>query len=124
VQIEAPNEFIMYTLPPWRGLTTTYAALNANCRSVRLNLKQESDRDLAWRLVETADVMLENFRAGAIDRMGFGFAAVAERNPSIVFCSSSGFGREGTIRTSRPFRGSPPSMAAVKEPASACAITA
>jgi glutaryl-CoA transferase len=97
VKIEAPNEFIMYTLPPWRGLTTTYAALNANCRSVSLNLKQESDRALAWRLVETADVMLENFRSGAIDRMGFGFAAVAARNPSIVFCSSSGFGREGKM---------------------------
>ena len=41
VKIEAPNEFIMYTLPPWRGLTTTYAALNANCRSVTLNLKDQ-----------------------------------------------------------------------------------
>ena len=39
VKIEAPNEFIMYTLPPWRGLTTTYAALNANVHSVKLNLK-------------------------------------------------------------------------------------
>ena len=97
VKIEAPNEFIMYTLPPWRGLTTTYAALNANCRSVRLNLKEEADRTHAWGLVESADVMLENFRAGAIDRMGFGFAAVAARNPSIVFCSSSGFGREGEM---------------------------
>jgi crotonobetainyl-CoA:carnitine CoA-transferase CaiB-like acyl-CoA transferase len=97
VKIEAPNEFIMYTLPPWRGLTTTYAALNANCRSVKLDLKDAADRELAWRLVETADVMLENFRSGAIDRMGFGFAAVAERNPRIVFCSSSGFGREGEM---------------------------
>ena len=97
VKVEAPNEFIMYTLPPWRGLTTTYAALNANCRSVTLNLKDEADRALAWQLVETADVMLENFRSGAIDRMGFGFAAVAARNPRIVFCSSSGFGREGEM---------------------------
>ena len=97
VKIEAPNEFIMYTLPPWRGLTSTYAALNANCRSVRLNLKDEADRAHAWGLVETADVMLENFRSGAIDRMGFGFAAVAARNPKIVFCSSSGFGREGEM---------------------------
>ena len=40
VKIEAPNEFIMYTLPPWRGLTTTYAALNANSHSVKLNLKE------------------------------------------------------------------------------------
>jgi crotonobetainyl-CoA:carnitine CoA-transferase CaiB-like acyl-CoA transferase len=97
VKVEAPNEFIMYTLPPWRGLTTTYAALNANCRSVTLNLKDEADRAHAWRLVETADVILENFRSGAIDRMGFGFAAVAVRNPRIVFCSSSGFGREGAM---------------------------
>lgn len=97
VKVEAPNEFIMYTLPPWRGLTTTYAALNANCRSVTLNLKEEADRAHAWQLVETADVMLENFRSGAIDRMGFGFATVAARNPRIVFCSSSGFGREGEM---------------------------
>ena len=97
VKIEAPNEFIMYTLPPWRGLTTTYAALNANCRSVKLNLKDEGDRQLAWQLLESADVMVENFRSGAIDRMGFGFDAVSRRNPRIVFCSSSGFGREGAM---------------------------
>jgi crotonobetainyl-CoA:carnitine CoA-transferase CaiB-like acyl-CoA transferase len=97
VKIEAPNEFIMYTLPPWRGLTTTYAALNANCRSVKLNLKEEADRQLAWQLVESADVMIENFRSGAIDRMGFGFDAVSGRNSRIVFCSSSGFGREGPM---------------------------
>ena len=58
VKIEAPNEFIMYTLPPWRGSTTTYACLNANSRSVKLNLKDETDRKLAWRLAETADVMI------------------------------------------------------------------
>jgi crotonobetainyl-CoA:carnitine CoA-transferase CaiB-like acyl-CoA transferase len=97
VKIEAPNEFIMYTLPPWRGLTTTYAALNANCRSVKLNLKDEGDRQLAWQLVESADVVIENFRSGAIDRMGFGFDVVSRRNPRIVFCSSSGFGREGEM---------------------------
>ena len=95
VKIEAPNEFIMYTLPPWRGLTTTYAALNANVRSVKLNLKRDADRDLAWTLAETADVLVENFRSGAIDRMGFGFDAVAARNPKIIFCSSSGYGRTG-----------------------------
>jgi hypothetical protein len=77
VKIEAPNEFIMYTLPPWRGLTTTYAALNANSRSVKLNLKDEGDRQLARQLVDSADVMIENFRSGAIDRMGFGFDVVA-----------------------------------------------
>jgi crotonobetainyl-CoA:carnitine CoA-transferase CaiB-like acyl-CoA transferase len=97
IKIEAPNEFIMYTMPPWRGLTTTYAALNANCRSVKLDLKNEGDRLLAWRIAETADVLIENFRSGAIDRMGFGFDVVSKQNPRIVFCSSSGFGREGDM---------------------------
>ena len=97
VKIEAPNEFIMYTLPPWRGLTTTYAALNANVHSVKLNLKDDSERKLAWTLAETADVMVENFRSGAIDRMGFGFDTVALRNPDIIFCSSSGYGRSGQM---------------------------
>ncbi|MGE0853150.1 MAG: CaiB/BaiF CoA transferase family protein [Hyphomicrobiaceae bacterium] len=97
VKIEAPNEFMTYTMPPWHGLTTTYAALNANCRSVKLNLKDDGDRDLAWHLAETADVLIENFRAGAIDRMGFGFDALSKRNPRIIFCSSSGYGREGSM---------------------------
>src|ERR1700730_9269882 len=63
VQVEAPNEFIMYTLRPWRRLTTNSAAPHANCRSVTLNLKDEADRAHAWRVVETADVILENFRS-------------------------------------------------------------
>ena len=97
VKIEAPNEFVMYTLPRWRGLTSTYVAVNANCRSVRLDLKNDDDRRLAWHLAETADVLIENFRSGAIDRMGYGFDAVSKRNPRIVFCSSSGFGRDGVM---------------------------
>ncbi len=97
VKIEAPNEFVMYTLPPWRGLTSTYVSVNANCRSVKLDLKNDDDRKLAWHLAETADVLIENFRSGAIDRMGFGFDQVSKRNPRIVFCSSSGFGRDGVM---------------------------
>jgi crotonobetainyl-CoA:carnitine CoA-transferase CaiB-like acyl-CoA transferase len=97
VKIEAPNEFIMHTLPPWRGMTTTYVGVNVNCRSVKLDLKNDNDRALAWHLTESADVLIENFRSGAIDRMGFGFDVVSKRNPRIVFCSSSGFGREGEM---------------------------
>lgn len=97
VKIEAPNEFIYYTQPYWRGITSTYAALNANCRSVKLNLKEPADQELAWGLVESADVVIENFRSGAIDRMGFGFDAASRRNPRLIFCSSSGFGREGAM---------------------------
>jgi crotonobetainyl-CoA:carnitine CoA-transferase CaiB-like acyl-CoA transferase len=97
VKVEAPNEFILSVKPPWHGLTTTYASLNVAKRSVRLNLKEEQDMRRAWRLLEDADVVIENFRSGAIDRLGLGFDAVAERNPRVVFCSASGFGSRGEM---------------------------
>ena len=97
IKVEAPNEFILQVLPPWRGLTTTYACLNVAKRSARLNLKEAEDRERAWRLLEAADVLIENFRSGAMGRLGFGFDAVAARNPRIVYCSSSGFGSRGAM---------------------------
>jgi crotonobetainyl-CoA:carnitine CoA-transferase CaiB-like acyl-CoA transferase len=97
VKVEAPNEFILEVLPRWRTATTTYRALNLCKRSVKLNLKDQTDLDTAWTLVDGADVMLENFRSGAIGRMGFGFDDVRARNPRIVYCSANGFGSEGDM---------------------------
>jgi crotonobetainyl-CoA:carnitine CoA-transferase CaiB-like acyl-CoA transferase len=97
IKVEAPNEFILQVLPPWRGLTTTYACLNLGKRSARLNLKEAEDRERAWRLLEAADVLIENFRSGAMARLGFGFEEVAGRNPRIVYCSSTGFGSRGAM---------------------------
>lgn len=97
VKIEAPNEFILEVLPSWRTATTTYRALNLGKRSVSLNLKDERDLLTAWKLIEGADVMLENFRSGAMERLGFGFEAVSARNPAIVYCSASGFGSRGDM---------------------------
>lgn len=97
VKIEAPNEFILQVLPKWRTATTTYRALNVGKRSVALNLKDEAGLATAWRLVEGADVMLENFRSGAMERLGFGFDAVKARNPRIVYCTANGFGSLGAM---------------------------
>jgi crotonobetainyl-CoA:carnitine CoA-transferase CaiB-like acyl-CoA transferase len=79
--------------PPWSDEGATYhLGLNRNKRSVTLDLKDPADLDLARRLCERADVVVESFRPGTIDRLGLGYDAVSEANPGVVFCSISAFG--------------------------------
>jgi crotonobetainyl-CoA:carnitine CoA-transferase CaiB-like acyl-CoA transferase len=79
--------------PPWteRG-ATYYLGLNRGKRSIALDLREEGDRELAWRLATRADVVLESFRAGTMERYGLGYEAVAEANPGVVYCSVTAFG--------------------------------
>src|SRR5688572_963327 len=71
--------------PPWtdRG-ATYYLGLNRNKRSLVLDLGEAGDRELAWRLATRADVVLESFRPGTMERFGLGYDAVAEANPGVV----------------------------------------
>jgi crotonobetainyl-CoA:carnitine CoA-transferase CaiB-like acyl-CoA transferase len=64
---------------------------NRNKRSVCLDLKSADGRESALRLIEDADVFIENFRAGAMDRIGFGYDDVRQRNPRLIYCSAKGF---------------------------------
>ena len=70
-------------------------AFNRGKKSLALDLKAEAGREIAFRLAEEADVVLQNYRPGVIDRLGLGYAAVAERNPSVVYLSITGFGASG-----------------------------
>ena len=97
VKVEAPNEFILDVRPTVEGLSTTYVALNQGKRSVRLDLKDESERKLALQLVSGADIVIENFRPGALSRVGFGFEELSELNPRVVYCSITGFGPIGPL---------------------------
>jgi crotonobetainyl-CoA:carnitine CoA-transferase CaiB-like acyl-CoA transferase len=79
--------------PPWHDDGATYyLGLNRNKRSVALDLKDPGDRELARRLALRADVVVESFRPGTIDRLGLGHADVAAANPGVVYCSISAFG--------------------------------
>src|SRR4051794_39277981 len=80
--------------PPWHATegATYYLGLNRNKRSVTLDLKDPGDLDLARRLARRADVVVESFRPGTIDRLGLGYDDVARDNPSVVYCSISAFG--------------------------------
>jgi crotonobetainyl-CoA:carnitine CoA-transferase CaiB-like acyl-CoA transferase len=70
---------------------------NLGKRAIALDLKQADGRAILWRLLRGADVFLQGFRPGVIDRLGFGYADVAEREPSIIYLSVSGFGQTGPL---------------------------
>ncbi len=72
-----------------------YLSVNRNKRSIALDLKNPAACDALWRLIEAADVLVENFSPGTIKRLGFGYEAVKARNASIVYASISGFGQSG-----------------------------
>jgi crotonobetainyl-CoA:carnitine CoA-transferase CaiB-like acyl-CoA transferase len=81
--------------PPFHGEDSTYyLAVNRNKRSVALDLKDEQGRRAARALAGRADVLVENFKAGALERLGLGFEELGRDNPRLVWCSISGFGRE------------------------------
>ena len=80
------------------GMGPSFVSVNSGKRSIVLDLKNETHLGAVRRLVAKADVVVENFRPGVIDRLGLGYAACREINPDVVFCSVSGFGQSGPLR--------------------------
>ena len=82
--------------PPFVGSESAYfLSVNRNKRSVALDLKSERGQAVLWRLIERADVLVENFSPGTVGRLGFGWEAVHARNPRLVYAAISGFGQTG-----------------------------
>lgn len=77
------------------GMGVSFLAQNAGKQSVTVNLKDPRGVALAKRLVATADVVVENFRPGVMDRLGLGYAALKEEQPHLIYCAISGFGQDG-----------------------------
>jgi crotonobetainyl-CoA:carnitine CoA-transferase CaiB-like acyl-CoA transferase len=94
VKVEAPvgDDTRAWTPPVRDGVSTYYLAINRNKRSVALDLKDEHDVGLARELASRADVLIENFKPGGLDRFGLGYDDVAPDNPGIIYASISGFG--------------------------------
>ena len=76
----------------------SFLAQNAGKRSITLNLKSEGGRAALMKLVATADVLVENFRPGVMERLGVGQATLRAANPKLIYCAISGFGQEGPMR--------------------------
>jgi formyl-CoA transferase len=78
-----------------KGMGVSFLAQNAGKRSLTLNLKDPRGKAALRRLVATADVLVENFRPGVMDRLGLGHAALKSENPRLIYCAISGFGQNG-----------------------------
>jgi crotonobetainyl-CoA:carnitine CoA-transferase CaiB-like acyl-CoA transferase len=72
-----------------------WIAVNANKRNMTLDLKKPEAVEIVKRLVRDADIVMENYRPGVMDRLGVGYEALSEVNPSLIYCAISGFGQEG-----------------------------
>ena len=85
--------------PPFAGNQASFfLGLNRGKYGISIDLKRPEGIDLCLRLVDRMDVLVENFRPGAMDRLGLGYRAMAERNPRLVYCSISGYGQQGPSR--------------------------
>lgn len=79
------------------GMSTLYCAYNKNKQSIELDLSSQEGKEIIYDMVKQADVVLENFKSGSIDRLGLGYEKMKEINPKIVFMSLSGFGATGPL---------------------------
>jgi crotonobetainyl-CoA:carnitine CoA-transferase CaiB-like acyl-CoA transferase len=83
--------------PDLDGESAAFMMLNRNKRGVALDLKSEEGLQIARRLVERADVLIENHRTGTMERLGLGYDLLRETNPGLIYCEISGFGRTGPM---------------------------
>lgn len=97
IKIEEPGrgDYLREFPPRVNKESAMYLAVNRNKKSVTLNLKSERGREIFLKLVKSADVILEGFRPGVMDRLGLGYRDLEKINPGIIYCSISGYGQEG-----------------------------
>jgi crotonobetainyl-CoA:carnitine CoA-transferase CaiB-like acyl-CoA transferase len=81
------------------GEGASYLSFNRNKRSIAIDLKNPRGKEVALRLIDRADIVIENFRPGVMDRLGLGYETLAARNPRIIYCASSGWGQTGPYVT-------------------------
>lgn len=101
IKIEDPvgGDYLRHTPPLLEdGTSALFHALNRGKRSVTLNLKEANDRTLFLALVDSADVVVESFRPGVMDRLGVGPEALRTRKSSLIYCAISGYGQTGPLR--------------------------
>src|ERR1700726_3328081 len=93
-----------YMLPPKIGdQAASFLMMNRNKRGIALDLKTPGGAKVLRRMIGSADVLVENFGPGVMDRLGFGYAEIARDHPALIYCSLSGFGRTGPYKHRRGF---------------------
>jgi crotonobetainyl-CoA:carnitine CoA-transferase CaiB-like acyl-CoA transferase len=97
------GDYVRWAPPAYPGVEQSSAgalflSLNRNKRSIRIDLKSEEGKEVLRRLVKDADVLLESFRPGVLDRLGVGYEELKKINPGLVYCAISGYGQDGPGR--------------------------
>lgn len=100
IKIEAPEGDLgrIPSVAPYKGVSTLFLTFNRNKKSVVINLKSEAGRALFYDLVKVADVVIDNFRAGVLERLKVDYSTLSALNPRIIQCSVTGFGVEGAYK--------------------------
>lgn len=97
-KVESPGGDPVRDQAPFEaGQGTWFRNLNRGKKSVTIDLKTDAGKARLWDMIEDADVFVEGFRPGVMQRLGYDYAAVSARNPRIVYCSISAFGQEGAL---------------------------
>lgn len=89
------GDLVRWLGPQCNGVGALFAGCNRSKRSIALNLKEEAGKKILRDLLQDADVLIQNFRPGAMARLGFGYEAMAKENPGLIYVSMSGFGQTG-----------------------------
>jgi crotonobetainyl-CoA:carnitine CoA-transferase CaiB-like acyl-CoA transferase len=110
IKVERPGGEDMRRGPPnkeWsdRNLGTSWLAINANKRDIVLDLTKPEAIEVIGRLAAKADVVMENFRPGVMDKLGIGYRALSAINPRLIYCAVSGFGQNGPERATAAYDG-------------------
>jgi crotonobetainyl-CoA:carnitine CoA-transferase CaiB-like acyl-CoA transferase len=98
VKIEEPKRGDPFRGWGERNYAATFCSLNRNKRSVTLDLRAAEGRNIAFKLASSADVLIQNFRPGVMEKRGLGYDDLKQANPKLVYCSISGFGPKGPYR--------------------------
>ncbi len=97
------GDYVRWAPPHYEGAeqsasSALFLSLNRGKRSIRIDLKSDAGKDVLLTLVRTADVLLESFRPGVMDRLGVGYDRLREENPGLVYCAITGYGQDGPNR--------------------------
>jgi crotonobetainyl-CoA:carnitine CoA-transferase CaiB-like acyl-CoA transferase len=96
-----------------RNMAPSFLAVNGNKKSLTLDLQKPAAREIVLKLAAKADVVMENFRAGVMDRLGLGYAALSAINPKLIYCAISGFGQTGPASNEAGYDGKIQAMSGI-----------
>lgn len=100
IKIEEPGngDYIRWRTPAIEGIGARHLTINRNKKSIELNLKTDDGKEIFKQMAATADVIIESFRPGVMERLGLGYDEISKINEGIVYCSLTGYGQTGPYR--------------------------